>query len=246
VNVRSLTHRPMLIAATSAVVATVVIGGLGAVFFRATSATAASPSAGITPVEAALGVSPKPVSLVMISATSGGSLTEAIGSDNDGLKLDSGAVAVVAPKALPKAVAKAKPVHKARRVSPASHPGSGAKVRRVAVARPSGDGHVQQSSKGASGAWHVANCSTFGIGDGLIGSGLAGGGTLHSDSMIVAHKSLPFGTRIQFSYNGHTCVAMVKDRGPYVGGREFDLGPGTAKALGFDGVDYLRYRIIGR
>lgn len=73
---------------------------------------------------------------------------------------------------------------------------------------------------------------------------LAGGGYLRPDSMIVAHKSLPFGTRIQFSYRGRTCIATVMDRGPYVSGREFDLGPGTAKALGFDGVDTVAYRIV--
>jgi len=92
--------------------------------------------------------------------------------------------------------------------------------------------------------WRSAKCSTFGIGDGLIGSGLAGGGVLHSNDMIVAHKSMPFGTKIKFSYGGRTCIAVVKDRGPYVGDRIFDLGPGTAKALGFDGVGTVKYAII--
>jgi rare lipoprotein A (peptidoglycan hydrolase) len=240
-----MTPRSVVVAALATIAAAAVIGGLGAVLFETTPATAASSDPGITPVEAALGVSPKPVTLAMLTATSTGSLTEAVGVEGNDLKVDTGSISLLAPKALPRA--KAKPMHKARRrVSPASHPGSGARVVRVA-GKPAGiSGGVSQSSKGASGAWRVAQCSTFGIGDGLIGSGLAGGGTLHSDSMIVAHKSLPFGTRIQFSYNGRTCVAVVGDRGPYVGGREFDLGPGTAKALGFDGVDYLRYRIIGR
>jgi rare lipoprotein A (peptidoglycan hydrolase) len=62
--------------------------------------------------------------------------------------------------------------------------------------------------------------------------------------MIVAHKTLPFGTRIQFSYRGRSCIAVVMDRGPYVGGREFDLGPGTAAALRFDGVDQVSYRLV--
>jgi hypothetical protein len=256
VNVRSLTPRSVLISATAAITAAAVIGGLGAALFRTIPAGATASDVGITPVEAALGVSPKPVTLATITDKSAGELTQALGSGDSGLKLDSVSVAVVAPKALPTGAAKAKPkakpvrnvsrARKVRRVSPAGHPGAGAKVRRASSVTPAGEGRVQQSTRGASGTWRVANCSTFGIGDGLIGSGLAGGGTLHSDSMIVAHKSLPFGTRIQFSYNGHTCVAMVKDRGPYVGGREFDLGPGTAKALGFDGVDYLRYRIIGQ
>ena len=64
--------------------------------------------------------------------------------------------------------------------------------------------------------------------------------------MNVAHRSMAFGTRIQFEYNGRTCVAVVNDRGPFVAGRTFDLGPGTAAALGFSGVGTVRYRILGR
>jgi rare lipoprotein A (peptidoglycan hydrolase) len=89
------------------------------------------------------------------------------------------------------------------------------------------------------GPWHTAKASWY-----WEPQPLAGGGYLTPGAMIVAHKSLPFGTKIQFSYHGRTCVAVVKDRGPYVGGREFDLGPGTAKALHFDGVDYDSYRLV--
>jgi rare lipoprotein A (peptidoglycan hydrolase) len=37
---------------------------------------------------------------------------------------------------------------------------------------------------------------------------------------------------------------VVQDRGPYVSGRTFDLGPGTAKALGFSGVGTVKWRIV--
>jgi rare lipoprotein A len=52
----------------------------------------------------------------------------------------------------------------------------------------------------------------------------------------VANKVLPCGTRVTFHYGGHTVTAVVDDRGPYVGGREWDLNPNTAGALGFSGV----------
>lgn len=103
-----------------------------------------------------------------------------------------------------------------------------------------------KSSGKASGAWKRAKCSTYGIGDGLIGNGMAGGGKLRADSMVVAHKTLPFGTKIRFKYKGRTCIAEVRDRGPYIKGRIFDLGPGTAKALKFSGVGMVSYQIIGR
>lgn len=96
----------------------------------------------------------------------------------------------------------------------------------------------------ASGGWQTARVSWYG--PGFYGNTMAGGGTLTPTSMVVAHRSLPFGTRIEFSYKGRSCVAVVRDRGPYVGGRVFDLGPGTAKALGFSGVGTVRYRILGR
>jgi rare lipoprotein A len=52
----------------------------------------------------------------------------------------------------------------------------------------------------------------------------------------VANKSLPCGTKVRFRHAGHAVTATVDDRGPYVGGREWDLNQNTAAALGFDGV----------
>jgi rare lipoprotein A len=52
----------------------------------------------------------------------------------------------------------------------------------------------------------------------------------------VANKSLPCGTKVQFEYGGRTVTATVDDRGPYVGGRTWDLNQNTAGALGFGGV----------
>ncbi len=52
----------------------------------------------------------------------------------------------------------------------------------------------------------------------------------------VANLSLPCGTHVTFSYGGRTVTATVDDRGPYVGGREWDLNQNTAGALGFAGV----------
>jgi len=52
----------------------------------------------------------------------------------------------------------------------------------------------------------------------------------------VANRTLPCGTKVQFSYGGRTVTAVVDDRGPYVGGRDWDLNQNTAAALGFAGV----------
>ena len=53
----------------------------------------------------------------------------------------------------------------------------------------------------------------------------------------MANRDLPCGTQVTFRYGGRTVTAVVDDRGPYVGGREWDLNQNTAAALGFDGVD---------
>ena len=53
----------------------------------------------------------------------------------------------------------------------------------------------------------------------------------------VANRTLPCGTRVTFYYGGRTVTAVVDDRGPFVGGRDWDLNQNTAGALGFTGVD---------
>jgi hypothetical protein len=52
----------------------------------------------------------------------------------------------------------------------------------------------------------------------------------------VANRTLPCGTKVSLRYNGRTVTATVDDRGPYVGGRDWDLNQNTASALGFGGV----------
>jgi len=60
---------------------------------------------------------------------------------------------------------------------------------------------------------------------------------------VVAHKTMPCGTRLEVCLNG--CVAVyVGDRGPYVGGREFDLDAPVKDAIGFSGVQAIRWRYL--
>jgi hypothetical protein len=70
-------------------------------------------------------------------------------------------------------------------------------------------------------------------GPGFIGGHTACGGTLSAGTLGVANKTLPCGTRVTFHYHGHTVTARVVDRGPYVGGREWDLAPAVKARLHF-------------
>ncbi|HEY6396230.1 MAG TPA: septal ring lytic transglycosylase RlpA family protein [Solirubrobacteraceae bacterium] len=55
----------------------------------------------------------------------------------------------------------------------------------------------------------------------------------------VANRTLPCGTKVQLRLGSRTVTAVVDDRGPYVAGREWDLGQNTAAALGFVGVETI-------
>jgi len=72
-------------------------------------------------------------------------------------------------------------------------------------------------------------------GPGLYGNPLACGGTLDGGTMGVAHKTLPCGTRVTLKRGGREVRVPVVDRGPFVGGREYDLTAATAQRLGFTG-----------
>jgi hypothetical protein len=73
-------------------------------------------------------------------------------------------------------------------------------------------------------------------GPGLYGGHLACGGTLTAGTLGVANRSLPCGAKVTLRHRGHTLRVPVVDRGPYVGGREFDLTAATKDRLGFSGV----------
>jgi rare lipoprotein A len=72
---------------------------------------------------------------------------------------------------------------------------------------------------------------------GLYGNRTACGQTLGYGTLGVAHKTLPCGTEVTIRYRGREVTVPVIDRGPFTGGREWDLTGATARRLGFGGVD---------
>lgn len=116
-----------------------------------------------------------------------------------------------------------------------------AKLQQQQSAAPSTSGSRASAASG-TGTWKTARVSWYG--PGFYGKTTAHGEVLTPGMMNVAHRTLAFGTRIEFRYNGRTCVAVVNDRGPFIAGRTFDLGPGTASALGFSGVGTVEWRVV--
>ena len=72
-------------------------------------------------------------------------------------------------------------------------------------------------------------------GPGLYGNHLGCGGRLYAGRVGVAHKSLPCGAKLMLRHRGRSLRVRVIDRGPYVGGREYDLTEATARKLRFRG-----------
>lgn len=62
--------------------------------------------------------------------------------------------------------------------------------------------------------------------------GMFGDNGLGPEDIGVAHRTLPCGTKVTFRYNGRIVVTQVKDRGPYVPGRIWDMTRGLCEALG--------------
>ena len=85
-------------------------------------------------------------------------------------------------------------------------------------------------------------------GPGFYGNRTANGEIYRPGTYTIAHRSLPFGTRVRITNlnNGRSAVARVNDRGPYVGGRIADLGQGIASQLGVtsSGVANIRLEVL--
>jgi rare lipoprotein A (peptidoglycan hydrolase) len=84
----------------------------------------------------------------------------------------------------------------------------------------------------APGSWTVYKAATW-YGPGFWGKQTACGATLTPTTLGVAHRKLPCGTQVTFTYAGRSVAATVIDRGPFHKGYAWDLTKKVAKRLGF-------------
>ena len=68
-------------------------------------------------------------------------------------------------------------------------------------------------------------------GPGFHGRLTANGERYDMHGLTAAHKTLPFGTRLEVCYQGCATV-RINDRGPFIGARELDLSKGAAESIG--------------
>jgi rare lipoprotein A len=94
-------------------------------------------------------------------------------------------------------------------------------------------------AKAASGC---SLASHYGVGDGYHGQTTANGERYNAYGNSVAHKWLPFGTRLRVTNqsNGRSVIVRVNDRGPYVGGRDLDLSYGAFSSIARPGQGVTR------
>jgi rare lipoprotein A len=73
----------------------------------------------------------------------------------------------------------------------------------------------------------------------------ASGERYDEDALTAAHRTLPFGTRVQVTNldNDHTVVVRINDRGPHRKGRVLDVSRRAARELGFIGDGTTRVRL---
>jgi peptidoglycan lytic transglycosylase len=73
--------------------------------------------------------------------------------------------------------------------------------------------------------------SIYGGSDGLCGHRTANGERFNCAALTAAHRRLAFGTLVRVCHSGCATV-RINDRGPWVRGRDIDLSPAAARAIG--------------
>ena len=92
---------------------------------------------------------------------------------------------------------------------------------------------------------HAEMASVYGGPDGYCGSPTANGERVDCSAMTAAHRQLPFGTHVRVCHSG--CVTVrINDRGPWVRGRDIDLSPAAARAIGLKGTGHVTISQLGR
>jgi rare lipoprotein A (peptidoglycan hydrolase) len=92
---------------------------------------------------------------------------------------------------------------------------------------------------------HPSGIATW-FGPGFYGKQTACGQMLTPAVVGVANRTLPCGTLVSVTYQGHSLTVPVLDRGPYSHGADWDLTAGAAQALGITETVRIGTHIVGK
>lgn len=94
----------------------------------------------------------------------------------------------------------------------------------------------------------VNSCKTSYYGPGFHGNRTASGARFNQHAMTAAHRTLPFGTKVEVTNpgTGKSVVVTINDRGPYSGSRCLDLSLGAMQAVGgiSSGVITAQWQVV--
>jgi hypothetical protein len=95
----------------------------------------------------------------------------------------------------------------------------------------------------AAGAWGGWTAARVGVAGAVPSSGRAGdcGWVVTRRTQGVIHPVLPCGAKVFVDYRGRQALTRVVAQSPVGDGRQFDLTPKLAKALGLDGIRTARW-----
>ncbi len=105
----------------------------------------------------------------------------------------------------------------------------------------------KKTSKKVAGRHALSGHASW-YGPGFQGKKTANGERFNMHAMTAAHKTLPFGTKVEVTAvkTGKKVVVRINDRGPFIKGRVIDLSKKAAKKLGIlkSGHGKVKIRII--
>jgi rare lipoprotein A len=83
------------------------------------------------------------------------------------------------------------------------------------------------------------------VGGAYEGQPTASGPRFDGHSLVAAHRTLPFGTRVRITNlaNDRHVVVTIVDRGPFRKGRVIDVSRRAARELGFEHAGITRVRL---
>jgi len=105
-------------------------------------------------------------------------------------------------------------------------------------------GQYPENTKEREAGWSQEGVISY-YADKFQGRKTASGQRFDKNAFTAAHRSLPFGTKVQVTNlaNGKSVIVEINDRGPYSEDRILDLSPAAARKIGLMGRGTVKAKI---
>ncbi|MBW8889752.1 MAG: septal ring lytic transglycosylase RlpA family protein [Fibrobacteres bacterium] len=105
-------------------------------------------------------------------------------------------------------------------------------------------GQHSENTKARESGWSQEGIISY-YADKFQGRKTASGRRFDKNAFTAAHRSLPFGTKVNVTNlaNGKSVIVEINDRGPYSEDRILDLSPAAARKIGLLGRGTVKAKI---